>query len=140
MAPRIRLHLFLTYVPFLVMDHLFTLLHLVARLLCTHAPNRNVDLSYTIATEYKSDSDIGGFLKYFFGLPFLPQDVDDCFTEYLMGIQPQHEGVQKFTDYVLEEYIKSHATFPPELWAEFEATAEKTTNSCCGRGKQFSSL
>ncbi|PSN29593.1 hypothetical protein C0J52_28325, partial [Blattella germanica] len=26
----------------------------------------------TLATEYKSDSDIGGFLKRFFGVPFLP--------------------------------------------------------------------
>ena len=32
--------------------------------------------------------------------------------------------------YVLEEYIKPDATFPPELWAEFEATTERTTNSC----------
>jgi hypothetical protein len=84
-----------------------------------------------LSSEYKKNTEIGKFLKYFFGLPFLnSNDVSDCFTDYIMAIQPKNEKVEIFVDYILETYISNESNFPPFLWAEYSASTMRTTNSC----------
>jgi len=43
------------------------------------------------------------FLRVFFGLPFLsPNDVDHCFIDNIIAIQPTGDKIQVFLDYVFE--------------------------------------
>lgn len=88
--------------------------------------------SLGLSNNYKvKDDEVGAFLRIFFGLPFLPpQEVEDCFVEDLMAIQPQHDGVVKFCDYIVENYIDTRSSFPPALWAEFSNSLTRTTNAC----------
>lgn len=85
-----------------------------------------------LSTDYKKkNTEISNFLKLFFGLPFLnPQDVENCFTEDIMAIQPQDARVLEFTDYILDSYIKNDADFPPEIWSEYLSSTIRTTNNC----------
>lgn len=63
------------------------------------------------------DSEVGLWLKYFFGLSFLPPaEVGDAFTE-LLSIMPTENECIYFADYVLDTYIDENAEFPPDLWA-----------------------
>jgi len=71
------------------------------------------------------------FLRVFFGLPFLsPNDVDQCFVEDIMAIQPTGDKIQALLDYVFETYIDPSGLFPPDVWAELNATTNITTNVC----------
>lgn len=71
------------------------------------------------------------FLRVFFGLPFLsPNDVDQCFVEDIMAIQPTGDKIQAFLDNVFETYIDPSGLFPPDVWAEFKVTTNRTTNVC----------
>ena len=84
-----------------------------------------------LSSEYKSKSEKGRFLRLFFGLPFLhPVDVDDCFTDDIMALKPKGEKIKLFIDYLFETYISPDATFPPDIWAEFSASTNRTTNGC----------
>lgn len=79
----------------------------------------------------KKNTEISNFLQICFGLPFLnPQNVYNCFTDDIMAIQPQNARVIKFTDYILQKYIKNDAEFPPLIWAEFLASTIRTTDNC----------
>jgi len=83
-----------------------------------------------LSNKYKKNAEIAKYLKYFFGLPFLnSNDVSDCFTNYLMAIQPRNEKVEIFVDYILETYVSNESNFPPFLWAEYSASTMRTTNS-----------
>jgi len=71
------------------------------------------------------------YLKCVFGLPFLkPEEVFDCFIDDLMTIKPVNTTVDTFCVYLLKTYIEQDALFPPNIWAEFAATTNRTTNSC----------
>lgn len=87
-----------------------------------------------LTREYNNfQSEKGKFLKYFFGLPFLePPDVERCFTDYIMVVQPPNdERIADFTDYVFDNYISpEEAVFPSDIWAEFSASLNRTTNCC----------
>jgi len=66
-----------------------------------------------------------------FGLPFLKsEEVFDCFIDDLMTIKPVNKIVDNFCDYLLKTYIEQDALFPLNIWAEFAATTNRTTNSC----------
>lgn len=81
--------------------------------------------------EEECDEELGSFLRLFFGLPFLTSsEVEDFFTDELMAIQPDNEKVQKFCDYILENYILPDSKFPPEMWADYTETTTRTTNAC----------
>ncbi|KAE9544414.1 hypothetical protein AGLY_001593 [Aphis glycines] len=83
--------------------------------------------------EIKGDqkSEQSKFLRVFFGLPFLsPNDIDQCFVDDIMAIQPTGDKIQAFLDYVFETYIDPSGLFPPDVWAEFKATTNRTTNVC----------
>lgn len=89
--------------------------------------------SLGLATLYQSkNSEISSFLKMFFGLPFFaPNEVEDCFAEDIMSIQPsENSAVVKFCDYVLDNYIDVDSNFPPHIWAEFSCNISRTTNAC----------
>ncbi|KAE9544413.1 hypothetical protein AGLY_001592 [Aphis glycines] len=75
--------------------------------------------SLGLSTDYKDkESDIGKFLTYIFGLPFLePGIVGECFAIDLVLIQPSTAQIQKFYDYLVETYIDDDSDFPPEIWA-----------------------
>lgn len=85
-----------------------------------------------LTAEYKDKtSEIGQWLGYCFGLLFLePEKVSDAFVFELSTIQPQSEKVQKFADYLVDNYISEDAHFPPQLWAENSASLTRTTNAC----------
>lgn len=88
--------------------------------------------SLGLVNEYKNkNSEIGKYLKTFFGLSFLnPPDVNDCFTDDLISILPQDYRVERFTDYILENYISESSNYPPEMWASFTYSLARTTNGC----------
>jgi len=82
----------------------------------------------SLLKEYlKNDSDIGRWLKYFFGLPYLnPNDVPDAFTQ-IISITPYNISMD-FSDYILKNYIDFDANFGPELWASVPDNSPRTTN------------
>lgn len=57
--------------------------------------NANIQL-YSLSEDYKNHrSDIGNYLKLFFGLPFLhPDDVQDCFIDDLLPSASVSFGTQ----------------------------------------------
>ncbi|KAL4130748.1 hypothetical protein QTP88_008140 [Uroleucon formosanum] len=81
---------------------------------------------------YNTNTDESYFLKFFFGLPFLdPDNVIDCFTDDFLAILPaKDDRVVQFTDYIFEIYISPDAMFPPNIWAQFSASCNRTTNGC----------
>ncbi|KAL4113170.1 hypothetical protein QTP88_016843 [Uroleucon formosanum] len=85
-----------------------------------------------LSTDYKKKNpEISNFLKLFFGIPFLnAQDVENCFTEDIMAIQPQDARVLEFTDYILDSYIKNDAEFSPEILAKYLSSILRMTNNC----------
>ena len=82
--------------------------------------------------EYKDNqSEIGRFLKCFFGLPFLrPDDVGPCLLEDFISIQPDNERVRKFTDYAFDNYVEPNSSFSSVTWADYSSTTTQTTNPC----------
>lgn len=83
----------------------------------------------SLREHYKdATSDIGKWLKTFFGLPFLDStDVEDMFTE-LIADAPQHPDTLTFADYVYDYYIADGCDFPPEIWAAEPSGERNTTN------------
>jgi hypothetical protein len=76
-------------------------------------------------------SEGGRWLRYVFGLTFLaPEEVHDALTSDLVPIRPTSEKLEKFTQYLLTNYINDYASFPPSLWACQTASLERTTNAC----------
>ena len=58
------------------------------------------------------ESEIGKWLKLFFGLPFLPSEtVSDVFANVLMLEASPLPEVQRFCDYMLDTYIAPDARF-----------------------------
>jgi hypothetical protein len=66
-----------------------------------------------------------------FGLPFLKsEEVFDCVVDNAMTIKPVNKIFYKFCDYLLKTYIEQDTLFPLNIWDEFAATTNRTTNSC----------
>lgn len=87
---------------------------------------RKIQSNNYLLNQYKNNTEIGLWLKYFFGLAFLPpEQVDDSFVE-LMSIAPTDNHT--FTDYILENYINKESQFPPNIWAETPINNTRTTN------------
>lgn len=95
-----------------------------------------------LAAEYSKDNDVGQYLRYIFGLPFLnPTDVGECFAIDFGEILPaEHQAVQQFADYLVDNYISEEADFPPEMWAENSSSLQRTTNACESFHSKFNSL
>jgi len=83
----------------------------------------------------KNNTEIGLWLKYFFGLGFLPpEQVDDGFAE-LISVAPTNNHT--FTGYILENYINKESQFPPNIWAETPINNIRTTNGSEAFHKHF---
>ena len=84
-----------------------------------------------MSTVFKNKSEVGKFLKLFFGLSFLkPDEVNKCFYEDLMAIRPNVERVDNFFNYFEKNYILLDSKFQPSIWAEFLNSLMRTTNAC----------
>ena len=71
------------------------------------------------------------WLRYVFGLTFLhSNEVRDAFLEDLGPIKPRCLKLDKFSEYLLSQYILNDATYPPSLWACHTASLQQTTNAC----------
>lgn len=92
---------------------------------------RNVQ-QFGLATHYKDNtSDIGKWIHYTFGLLFLnPEEVGDCFVEDLMTDCPVNDKLQKYCDYLTDNYISDESIFPPKIWAANSSDLIRTTNAC----------
>lgn len=92
--------------------------------------------------EYKDKtSEIGKWLGYTFGLPFLaPDQVGDCFSEDLVAFQPTDSRVIQYSDYLVEHYIDATSSFPPHIWAAASDSMARTTNACESFHNQFNSF
>ena len=88
---------------------------------------------YGLSTIYKKrNSEESKWLKLFFGLPALDaSEVEDCFAFIIMSQKPSStiQGLDLFSDYILNTYILPDSNFPPNLWA-FESYIGRTTNAC----------
>nr|CAI5860740.1 unnamed protein product [Callosobruchus analis] len=82
--------------------------------------------------EYRAaNNEIGKWLNYVFGLPFLePNEVPDCFSMDLMSTQPNCSRAVEFSDYLVENYIDEEAMFPPKNWASCISSITRTINCC----------
>ena len=88
--------------------------------------------SLGLAAEYKnSESDVGNWIKSFFGLSYLdPNNVEDCFAFDLFPCAPNVEKAHELADYILRNYIDENSKFPPSVWAEPDLQFKRTTNGC----------
>jgi len=78
---------------------------------------------------YRTRTGDGEFLRFFFGLPFLrPEDVEDCLLVNFHPNLPTDSRILEFSDYILDTYVTG--TFPPEMWAAYDAKSIRTTNAC----------
>lgn len=85
-----------------------------------------------LAASYtKAEGELGKWLNYVFGLSYLdPDEVSECFVLDLISIQPCNEVLVKFADYLVNNYIESSSTFPPQIWARLAPSLRITTNCC----------
>ena len=74
-----------------------------------------------------TDTEGGKWLRWFFGLPYLPPDeVYEGFTDLLEATLIEAES---FLEYFLETYIRDDAKFPPSIWAAAPSADPRTTNA-----------
>ncbi|KAJ4447555.1 hypothetical protein ANN_09562 [Periplaneta americana] len=73
-------------------------------------------LDLGLRSEYTNpNSEVGKFLKYMFGLKYVPPcTVGNAFVE-LHSIAPNHSQLTRFLDYVLGNYVSEDAKFSPKL-------------------------
>ncbi|KAF6199939.1 hypothetical protein GE061_006237 [Apolygus lucorum] len=99
---------------------------------------------YGLSAQYKEkNNEVGEWLKLVFGLPLLPPDqIEDSFVEDLMSVCPSYINpkVTDFCDYLTDNYIFSHAKFPPTMWAADELTSDRTTNCCQSFHAKFNNM
>ncbi|KAL4090309.1 hypothetical protein QTP88_025171 [Uroleucon formosanum] len=76
----------------------------------------------------QNESEISNWLKYFFGLAFLPcTEISEAFYE-LFSIAPDNQKISAFSDYILANFIENDSRYPPHLWAEPPSNEPRTTN------------
>ncbi|XP_025192632.1 uncharacterized protein LOC112592693 [Melanaphis sacchari] len=89
---------------------------------------RKINSEKELCLAYTKNSDLGKWLKLFFGLPFLPfQDIQNAFGE-LISICPDLNIGCLFSDYILNTYVENGCLFPPEIWAQEPSENPHTTN------------
>jgi len=88
---------------------------------------RHIQSNKQLLLEYNNkNSNIGNWLKSFFGLPYLPpEEVEDAFTQLISDCPTSDFS---FSDYVLETYILPDSKFNPMLWAGDPKDEPRTTN------------
>lgn len=70
-------------------------------------------------------------MKWIFGLPLLnAEEVSESFIEDFMPVVPDDPRLNKFCDYICDNYIDETSKFNPKMWASSSISSERTTNSC----------
>ncbi|KAL4142255.1 hypothetical protein QTP88_004750 [Uroleucon formosanum] len=83
------------------------------------------------ATEYKSKTEIGKWLRNIFSLSFLNAvEVGESYTDDFVSTIPENHAVQEFSDYLVDNYISNEGLFPPHIWASDTISSQRTTNAC----------
>jgi hypothetical protein len=72
----------------------------------------------------KNDLEISNWLKYFFGLTFLP--FTEIFDE-LFSIAPDNDKISSFSDYILANFIENDSRYPSHFWADSPSNEPRTT-------------
>ncbi|CAI6347012.1 unnamed protein product [Macrosiphum euphorbiae] len=81
----------------------------------------------SLSNEYKANTEVGKWIKYFFGLSFIsPEEVSDVFCELIE--RAPNSDVLHFSDYIYENYLQENCLFPLEMLAEIPSNLPKTTN------------
>jgi len=88
--------------------------------------------NFGLSTEYQNQSsEIGIWIRHTFGLIFLePTEITECFVEDFMSDRPTDERVEKYSNYLLENYIEVNSLYPLALWAAMSCSLQRTTNVC----------
>lgn len=80
---------------------------------------------------YKQSHSNAKWLHHLFGLPYLhPLKVSECYVNDFMAYLPSTDAFSRMSDYLVDNYIKEDATFPPSLWASNSSHLDLTTNPC----------
>jgi len=84
-----------------------------------------------LANDYKQDTDVGKWLKIFYGLMFLePSHVECCYQE-IKSMKPRSgRAVNEFLRYMNLTYVSEKSKFPPRIWASPSSNLTFTTNAC----------
>ena len=100
--------------------------------------NTNLGLS----KKYKDpESDIGKWLKTFFGLSYLDSsDVADCFVFDILLDAPDDEKAMEFVDCILNTYVDDNAKFSRQIWAVPNLDTKRTTNGCENFHRQLGTM
>lgn len=86
------------------------------------------------------NSEESRWLVHTFGLTYLkPSEVEDSFIFELMSYKPNNELLDKYADYLLDNYIAPNSDFPPNIWADENPTIIRTTNACESFHSRFNS-
>lgn len=85
-----------------------------------------------LVVEYNdASSDIGRWLHLTFGLTYLdPNEVGDCVAFELFENRPNDMRLEKYADYLIENYVDEESLFPPTIWAKNSSDLTRTTNAC----------
>ncbi|KAK7603327.1 hypothetical protein V9T40_003326 [Parthenolecanium corni] len=84
-----------------------------------------------LATDYMNDTEVGKWLKLFFGLLFLKlTDVEPCYHEILAKQPENSKPIESFSKYIYNTYISRGVKYPPEIWACPTSNLDETTNAC----------
>ncbi|KAF0706152.1 Uncharacterized protein FWK35_00031893 [Aphis craccivora] len=71
-----------------------------------------------LTTDYRSETEIGKWLRNIFGLSFLNAvEVVESYTD-------------DFIDYLVDNYISDEGLFPPHICASDTISSQRTTNAC----------
>jgi hypothetical protein len=83
------------------------------------------------STDYKSESEIGKWLRNIFGLSFLNAiEVGKSYTDDFMSTIPENHTVKKFNDYLVDSYISDEGLFPSHIWVSDKISSQRSTNAC----------
>ncbi|KAE9525596.1 hypothetical protein AGLY_014123 [Aphis glycines] len=84
-----------------------------------------------LTTDYRSETEIGKWLRNIFGLSFLNAvEVGESYTDDFMSTIPENHVVQEFSDYLVDNYISDEGLFPPHIWASDTISSQRITNAC----------
>lgn len=89
---------------------------------------RRIQSNSNLLREYKNNnSNVGKWLKYFFGLPYLPAEEIEIAYSNLIAIAPS-DGLY-FSNYIFSTYICPNSNFSPFIWARKPINDEPRTTS-----------
>lgn len=69
-------------------------------------------------SNYTTETNVERWIRNTFGSPFLAQEKVTYFLLDLFPIMPQNEKVDKYRDYLLNNYLSADNRFPVDLWAD----------------------